>query len=131
MPQLVSYLMASHYCQIYKASCPSWYLISWPAITVRFTRHDAPAGILSHGQPLLSDLQGMMSKLISYLMASHYLLTHPVDPTMLYLPITWMPTTPTPLPIHLLNSHNPLAEFCVQFWSLFHGQDHLVLSNSI
>ena len=23
------------------------------------------------------------------------------------------------------------AEFCVQFWALFHGQDHLVLSNFI
>ena len=33
------------------------------------------------------------------------------------------PYQPTP------SSHHPLAEFCVQFWSLFHEQDHLVLSN--
>ena len=33
------------------------------------------------------------------------------------------PTTPYPP-----DPHHPLAEFCVQFWSLFHGQDHLVLS---
>ena len=29
-------------------------------------------------------------------------------------------TTTPPLPTH------PLAEFCVQFWPLFHDQDHLV-----
>ena len=72
MPQLISYLMVSHYCKIYKAWCPSWYLISWPAITGRFKRHEAPADILSHDQPLLEDLQGMMPQLISYLMVSHY-----------------------------------------------------------
>ena len=27
--------------------------------------------------------------------------------------------------------HQPLAQFCVQFWLLFHGQGHLVLLNSI
>ena len=72
MSQLIFYLMNSHYWKIYKAWCPSWYLIWWSAITVRFTRHDVPADILSHGQPLLLDLQGMMSQLISYLMVSHY-----------------------------------------------------------
>ena len=72
IPRLISYLMVCHYCQIYKAWCPSWYLISWSAITVRFTRHEAPADILSHGQPLLEDLQGMMLQLISYLVVSHY-----------------------------------------------------------
>ena len=72
IPQLICYLMASHYCNIYKAWCPSWYFISWSAITVRFTRHDAPANILSHGQSLLEDLKGMMPQLISYLIVSHY-----------------------------------------------------------
>ena len=27
-------------------------------------------------------------------------------------------------------STHPLAEFCVQFWSLSHEQNHLVLSNA-
>ena len=39
--------------------------------------------------------------------------------------------TPTPLdPLPPLDPH-PLAEVCVQFWSLFRGHNHLVLSNSI
>ena len=46
-----------------------------------------------------------------------------------------------PEPVHLLEKlgtptpplpdQDPLAEFCVQFWSLFHEHDHLVLSKSI
>ena len=32
---------------------------------------------------------------------------------------------------HPLDSKHPTAEFSVQFWSLFHGQNHLVLLNSI
>ena len=39
------------------------------------------------------------------------------------------PTPPTPIQPH--TPLHPLAEFCVQFWSLFHGYDRLVLSNSI
>ena len=36
------------------------------------------------------------------------------------------PTTPcNPIPTHPLDPHHPLAEICVQFWSLFHEQDHL------
>ena len=75
----------------------------------------------------------------------------PPDPHMLDLHHLYPPWTPPPLPTlppthpwtppptnHLDSHHppthpppgphHPLAEFCVQFWSLFHGQDHLVLS---
>ena len=37
------------------------------------------------------------------------------------------PITPT----FTLCPNHPLAEFCIQFWLLFHGHDHLVISNSI
>ena len=33
--------------------------------------------------------------------------------------------------VNLPHPTHPLEEFCVQFWSLFDGHDHLVLSNSI
>ena len=66
----------------------------------------------------------------------HTLTTHPLDP---HHP----PILDTPLPTYLLDPNHPdpsldlttswtpttpLAEFCVQFWSLFHWQDYLVLS---
>ena len=64
--------------------------------------------------------------------------THSVPPPLdLH---TWPP--PPPLDPHLHHpsiprppsrtspNHHPVAEFCIQFWTLFHGQDHLVLSNS-
>ena len=41
------------------------------------------------------------------------------------------PTPCNPIPTHPLDPHLPLAKFCVQFWSLFHEQDHLVSLNSI
>ena len=55
---------------------------------------------------------------------------HPyhLTPTIPY-PLT--PPPPTPLTHLPLWPPPPWQEFCVQFWSLFHGQDHLVLSNSI
>ena len=53
----------------YQADRRWW--IGWEP-DLRFTRHDVEADILSHGQPLLSDLQGMMPQLVSNLMASHY-----------------------------------------------------------
>ena len=50
----------------------------------------------------------------------------------LTLPTPWAPTIPCyPIPTHPLDPHNPLEEFCVQFWSLFLEQDHIVSSNSI
>ena len=67
---------------------------------------------------------------------------HTPGPPPPHTPTPWTPTTPTPSTCrspttpppstpHPLDPHHPLAEFCVHFWSLFHGQDHLVLSNSI
>ena len=47
-------------------------------------------------------------------------------------PTPWAPTTPyTPIATHSLGPHHPLTEICVQFWSLFHEQNRLLLSNSI
>ena len=39
--------------------------------------------------------------------------------------------TPTTSKPAIFSTPPPVAEFCVRFWSLFHSQDHLVLSNSI
>ena len=49
---------------------------------------------------------------------------HPLDPHPhhpLDSPIPGPPTPPPDPPPH--DPHHFLAEFCVQFWSLFHGQD--------
>ena len=80
---------------------------------------------------------------ISPLVDHHPLVFQPLDfstPPPLSHPLP--PPTPRP-PSHRPNQplgslpplftppHHPLAEFCVHFWSLFYGHNHLVLSNSI
>ena len=46
-------------------------------------------------------------------------------------PTSQITTMPRPPISSILLTPTTLVEFCVQFWSLYHGQDHLVLSNTI